>query len=71
MYQSLEHLELESCWEGGLQYSVILSSVPFQGRCCSNLTIPCELYCATIVTVNNFLKHFFFLEKVIVIAEIQ
>lgn len=71
MYQSLEHFELESCWDGGLQYNVILSSVPFQGWYCSNLTIPCELYCATIDTVNNFLKHFFFLERGIVIAEIQ
>lgn len=27
MYQSLKHFELESCWEAGLQYSIIVSSV--------------------------------------------
>jgi len=30
MYQALKHFELESCWEGGLQYSIIHSSVPFK-----------------------------------------
>lgn len=43
----------------------------FQGWYCSNLTIPCELYCATIDTVNNFLKQYLFLERVTVIAEVQ
>lgn len=59
MYQSLEHFELESCWEGGLQYSINLSSASFQGRYCFNLTISCELYHAKIDIVNNFLKQLF------------
>lgn len=37
MYWSLKHFELESCWKDGLQYSIILSSVSFQGWYCSNL----------------------------------